>query len=457
MSQNRTAATSSRRVSALGVSGVLVLLAACQLPPPRTVAQAPAPPAAAAAPAAPSTPPMPAAAASAAPAPTASAPVVAAAPAPAPASPAPPPPPPILPYDEAVLSAANTLLGKAQLPADGGPRFPVVIDPLIDGMTGVQTTTTRAMGERLVALIRDKYPQYEVLPFNTLSVAKSPLVLIGTFTGVNKERKTEGQREAYRICFALADLKSGKLVGKGLAFARPEGVDPTPTAAFRDAPAWAEDPATLGYIRTCQGTRAGDPIHPMYIDRILAASMLSEAMDAYAAGRFTDALALYETVARAPAGRQLRTYTGLYLTNWRLGRKEAAAHAFGRVVDQGLESKRLGVKFLFRPGSVAFWTDAKPPLPYPMWLGEISAQAAKRQACMEVVGHTSATGPEPVNERLSLLRAEYVKGQIERVAPQLQNRLIANGVGSRQTLIGNGRDDASDALDRRVEFKVVGC
>lgn len=430
-------------------------LAACQVLQRPTAATRPAasptatsaaPPTAAAAPPA----------SAAAPAPAAVPPVVAAAP--APVAPAPPPPPPTLPYEEAVLSAANNLLGKAQLPADGGPRFPVVIDPLIDGMTGTQTATTRAMGDRLVALIREKYPQYEVQPFNTLSVSKSPLVLIGTFTGVNKERKTEGMREAYRICFALADLKSGKLVGKGLAFARPEGIDPTPTAPFRDAPAWTEDPATLGYIRTCQGTRAGDPIHPLYVDRILAASMLSEAMDAYSAGRYADALALYETVARAPAGHQMRTYTGLYLTNWRLGRKEAAAKAFGQVVDQGLEAKRLGVKFLFRPGSVAFFNDPRAvPTPYPMWLGELSAQAAKRQSCLEVVGHTSPTGPEPVNERLSLLRAEYVKGQIERVAPQLRQRLIANGVGSRQTLIGNARDDASDALDRRVEFKVVGC
>lgn len=417
---------------------------------PPTAAPAPSPSVAPAAP--PVAAPAPVAAAASTPAPVAS---VAAA---AVAAPAPPPPPPILPYEEAVLSAANNLLGKAQLPAGGTARHAVVIDPLVDGMTGSQTATTRAMGDRLVALIREKYPQYEVQPFNTLSVSKSPLVLIGTFTGVNKERKTEGTREAYRICFALADLKSGKLVSKGLAFARPEGVDPTPTAPFRDAPAWTEDPATLGYIRTCQGTRAGDPIHPMYVDRILAASMLSEAMDAYSAGRYADALALYETVARAPAGHQMRTYTGLYLTNWRLGRREAAAQAFGQVVDQGLEAKRLGVKFLFRPGSVAFFNDPRAvPTPYPMWLGELSTQAAKRQSCLEVVGHTSPTGPEPVNERLSLLRAEYVKGQIERIAPQLRQRLIANGVGSRQTLIGNGRDDASDALDRRVEFKVVGC
>jgi outer membrane protein OmpA-like peptidoglycan-associated protein len=74
-----------------------------------------------------------------------------------------------------------------------------------------------------------------------------------------------------------------------------------------------------------------------------------------------------------------------------------------------------------------------------------------------VTGHTSASGPEPMNERLSLLRAEYVKTEIERRAPGLNKRMIANGVGSRESLVGNGKDDASDALDRRVEFKVIGC
>ena len=62
-------------------------------------------------------------------------------------------------------------------------------------------------------------------------VARSPLVLIGTFTGVNAQRQPSGVRQAYRICFALADLKAGRLVSKGLAFSLPDGVDSTPLAA----------------------------------------------------------------------------------------------------------------------------------------------------------------------------------------------------------------------------------
>lgn len=371
-----------------------------------------------------------------------------------------PPPLPILPYEEAVLSAAHNLLSKAQLtPPEGGgtPRYTVVIDPLIDGMTGAQSKATQAMGARIVSLIREKYPQYEVLPFSAANVAKSPLVLVGTFTGVNKERKTVGNREAFRICLALADLKSGKLVSKGLAFAQPDGVDITPTVFFQDSPTWTEDASTVGYIKTCQGTKAGDPINQLYVDRILAASIISEAIDAYGAGKYIDALSLYESALRVPFGNQLRVFSGIYLTNWKLGRKEAATSAFGQLVDFGLDNKRVGVKFLFRPGTTAFLADRKLSEPYPIWLAQLASRAANKKSCLEITGHTSPSGPEPMNERLSSLRAEYVKTRLDHFAPGLAKRTIANGVGSRESMVGNGKDDASDALDRRVEFKVIGC
>ena len=189
----------------------------------------------------------------------------------------PPAPPPTLPYDQAVLNAATALLTAATAAAAPAPAKPqaIVIDPLIDGVTGMQSSTTQATGQRLAQLIRSQYPQLEVLPFSAASVAGAPLVLIGTITGINAQRQTAGSREAWRICFALADLKTGKLVSKGLAFAQGTGVDATPLAFYRDAPAFTDDPATLGYIRTCQGTKAGDAIHPLYVDRILVAAQVA--------------------------------------------------------------------------------------------------------------------------------------------------------------------------------------
>lgn len=412
------------------------LLASCAAPP-APMATAPG---AAPAPAAPANP----------------APMAAATPAaPVPATPA--PPPPTLPYDDAVLAAATNLLGKAQLSAGTG-RHALVVDPLIDGVTGMQTHATQAMGTKLAELIRSRYPQYDLQQFSTPNLSKSPLVLVGTFTGVNAQRKSEGHREAFRICLALADLKTGKLVSKGLAFASAGGVDITPTPFFRDAPAWTEDATTSGYVRTCQGTKVGDPIHPAYLERIQSAALISEAIDAYAAGQYAQALKLYNTAASAPSGKQLRVYSGQYLSNLRLGKREAAAKAFGEIVEQGLEGKRLGVKFLFNPGSTGYWVDRKGlDTPYAIWLKEIGTRAGKLQSCMEVVGHSSVSGPEPANEVLSLRRAERVRTDLLRTTRALNKRVIASGKGSREAMIGNGKDDATDALDRRVEFRVIGC
>jgi hypothetical protein len=47
--------------------------------------------------------------------------------------------------------------------------------------------------------------------------------LIGTLTGVNAQRQTSGTREAFRICLALADLRSGKLVSTLVSGYHPAG------------------------------------------------------------------------------------------------------------------------------------------------------------------------------------------------------------------------------------------
>jgi outer membrane protein OmpA-like peptidoglycan-associated protein len=278
-------------------------------------------------------------------------------------------------------------------------------------------------------------------------------VLIGTFTLINNAGQAGGPRDAYRICLALADLKSKKIVSKGVARARPEGVDATPTAYFNDSPVLAKDPATDGYIKSCQGTKPGDQIEQVYTDRIQAAALIADAIESYDSRRYADALQLYQSAVNTPGGDQLRARNGIYLSNLKLKRMPAAAEAFGSVIDYGLASNRLAVKFLFRPGSMQLSDSG--PAPYPMWIKQIAQRGSKANSCLELVGHTSPTGPEPLNKRLSVLRAETVKDRIASEVPNLSKRMIANGVGSAENLIGSGKDDASDSLDRRVEFKVI--
>ena len=399
-------------------------------------------------------PPATAAAPAAAPAATPS--PVAAAPA-APAPPSPPPLPPIMGFRDAVLFAANNMLKAATTATPDPGTVPLVVDPLIDGNSGVQSVATQTLEKEFVSLVRSNYPKFEVQPFTASTLSKASLLFIGTFTAVDAEGKNAGAKEWYRVCLAMLDLRSGKIVSKGFARSRTEGVDSTPVQYFLDSPAWVPDTATDGYVKTCQGTKAGDPINPSYWDKIIAAALINEAFQAYEGGRYQEALDLYRGVARTPQGDQLRVHNGIYLSAWNLGRKAEAEEAFGRIVDYGLANKRLAVKFLFRPGSTVFIDKQDLAESYRIWLRQIATHSGQQQSCLRITGHTSRTGPEPLNERLSMMRAQLVKQRLESIVPSLATRSVAAGRGSAENIVGLGTDDARDALDRRVEFNVVNC
>jgi outer membrane protein OmpA-like peptidoglycan-associated protein len=374
-------------------------------------------------------------------------------PPPAPPPPPPPPPPPVVSFDEAIANAAHKVFTTA--PAPEGSTALVVIDPLVDGMTGYQSKATQSIQDRIAGVVKKDFPQYAVQRVTPDSLKQRPRVLVGTFTPVNAEMKTTGQREAYRFCLVMGDLQTGKVIAKAVARARFEDVDATPTAAFSDSPVWTTDPNVEAYVATCQASKVGDPIKPQYLDGLLAAALISEAGSAYEEGHFVEARDLYTTARKTPAGDQLRVYNGLYLCAIKLGSAEQSEVAFRDLVDYGLRKKRLAVKFLFRPGSVRFASDNRFSGTYGVWLQLIATQTAAIRACLQVTGHTSPTGPAALNDSLSLLRAEYIQSQLESDDPSLKKRTVAAGVGSRENLIGTGRDDATDVLDRRVELKPI--
>lgn len=372
-------------------------------------------------------------------------------------SPAPPPPPPTpIAFDDALLRAANDLFSKAKVPP-GSDKIELVIDPLIDAATGAQSSATRLMQERIKDLVNKSYPRFVVRPFSSEALSRAPVVLIGTFTAVNNGGAPDGVRDAYRICLALADLRSKSIVSKGVARAKPEAVKADPTPAFADAPIWTNDPATSAYIKTCQGSKLGDPIDPFYVERIATSAFVSDAILEYDDKRYREALAFYRTALQMSGGDQLRVRSGIYLSSWKLNRRADATEAFGSLVNYSLAANKLSVRLLFKPGTTQFLDDANITSSYPMWLSQIATQAMQRNSCIDVVGHTSNTGPAQVNERLSVLRAQFIKDLLQSASPSLADRLKAVGVGSRELIVGTGRDDASDAIDRRVDFNVHHC
>jgi outer membrane protein OmpA-like peptidoglycan-associated protein len=277
--------------------------------------------------------------------------------------------------------------------------------------------------------------------------------LTGTMTRVENGG---ARKRALRINLALTELKSGTVVAQASALAKDEGLDHTPLAYYRDSPVLVKDQVIEGYART-SATPPGQRGDAFYLDRIASATLINEATTLYNQERYVEALGQYRSVLATPTGEQLRVLNGIYLTTAKLGRTAEAEQAFGRVVALGIAYNQLGVKFLFNPGSTEFWSDPKVSGPYAMWLRQIAKESTTARACMDIVGHTSKTGSEQANDALSLQRANFIRQKLTADAPVLVSRTKTSGMGFRQNIVGSGSDNAVDALDRRVEFKIIPC
>jgi outer membrane protein OmpA-like peptidoglycan-associated protein len=370
-------------------------------------------------------------------------------------------PAPLPSLKDGVPVLATALVTSAVLPPPPpSGRYLVVIDPWIDVTTGSQVATTRLMQQELETLAPQHFPQLELLPFTPESLARKPVVLLGAIAPVAGPGAVEPVSErpgAYRVYGMLADLGTGKIVSAKDAWVRPEDIDATPTRFYRDSPVWQPDESVFAYLHTLQA-RPGDPIDPAYLQNLQAEALITDANTAYGEGEYQPARDRYSEAASLPeGGHQLRVYDGLYLTNWALGDRRSATQAFSELVDYQVAHGRLSVKILFRPNSTAFWSDPENRAPYADWLRVIARRTVADQACLHLTGHASPSGSPAFNDRLSLARAERIQQDMVEIEPSLKGRITAEGVGSRDAIVGTGRDDATDLVDRRVDFQIEPC
>ena len=362
-----------------------------------------------------------------------------------------------IPFEGSVARAGQDLFAQARAQL-GDERRSLVVDPLIDANTGGQTVSTARMGTQLESIVKTKYSGWSVKPLTRQALAEKPLLLIGTLTPVTVKPAVDTVPDAYRVWLTLIDLRTGKVIAKQIDRATVGSVDPEPLPFYQDSPTWHKDKTVLGYINSCQiNTKIGDPADPEYLARLPGAAVVNEAILAYGEGKIPQANKLYKEAEPLADPGDLRVLNGLYLTSWQLGQREVALAAFTKLVDSGLQAKRLPVKMLFKPGGTVFNQIGDRPDQYQIWLTSLAQQIGKASACVRIVGHTSRTGSARANENLSRLRAEAVKKMLEQRNRSLSTRLTAAGMGSKEALVGLGTDDQRDVLDRRVEFRVVAC
>jgi outer membrane protein OmpA-like peptidoglycan-associated protein len=325
----------------------------------------------------------------------------------------------------------------------------VVIDPLLDGKSGQQTRATERAGQLLAGALADSAKSMKLLPFDSAGTAQSRFVLTGTLTALP-------EKDRYRLSVVLSDRRTGIVVGRAIAPFHEVGLDVSTTRFYTDSPSLVRDRSVEGYLKTAE-TDKGGSADALYIDQLPTGALIANAQAAYNAEKYDDALKLYQVAAKRTDGQQLRTFNGLYLASIQLDHPKDAEDAFGKIAVLGLATNNLAVKLLFRPNSTDFWPDPKISGVYPMWLRQIAKAAQSAEGCLNITGHTSHSGTMEVNDRLSLSRATVIRDRLEREAPGIAKKARVKGVGYRENIVGTGADDASDAVDRRVEFKVVPC
>jgi outer membrane protein OmpA-like peptidoglycan-associated protein len=362
-----------------------------------------------------------------------------------------------LPFDQAATQAADALAAQVQK----GPAFlaklsrrSVVLDPMLDASTGQQTAATTLLERRVSERLTSASDLFEILPFQSANLGKAQYLLTGTMTRITGDGSAK--KRALQIQLALTDLKTGIVAAQASALARDDGLDHTPLAYYRDSPVLVKDKVIEGYART-SATAPGTRGDAFYLERIAEATLINEATALYNEERYVEALGRYRSALAMPTGEQLRIVNGIYLANAKLGRSAEAEQAFGRVVALGIAYNQLGVKFLFNPGSTEFWSDPKVSGAYPMWLRQIAHESTAARVCMTIVGHTSHTGSEATNDALSLQRANFIRQRLTGEAASLAAKTRTSGMGFRENIVGSGTDNAVDALDRRVEFRIVPC
>ncbi|KNZ31274.1 MAG: hypothetical protein AD742_17930 [Methylibium sp. NZG] len=370
------------------------------------------------------------------------------------------------PLPQAVAWGVDDLMAQVQ-PSPWWLRWfqsrSVVAEPVQEGAVGQQTAATlvvdRLIGQRLAerhdhvrrVSLRDIAAASASLPTTPATTTATWVLngaLVPTAPGADKRGAT--------LHLALADLESGKVVARTTVSVQDAGADNAPTVFYQDSPVLMRDPASLSPSRAAQAPR-GASVEPGQAGRLRVSALLDQGTAAYNEGRTAEALKAFQAALALPGGDQTRVHTGIYLSQARLGNAAEARLAFARIAALGMTSRSLSVKFLFAPGKTEFWPDPKVSDPYAMWLEQIATQAAASPACLNIVGHSSRSGSAEVNDRLSQQRAERIGEWLQRTSVDMATRSRASGVGFRENLVGTGSDDARDAIDRRVEFKVVDC
>lgn len=350
------------------------------------------------------------------------------------------------------FSDAQSLVGRLK-------ETRIVIVPFVDAESGEENQVSRDV-ERIVfeefGRQSTRLTPLTIQRIDLNSFKDADHVMIGAFALEEYVGGRVAGEKRYHLYASIVDRATRQVVAHTDTWIAQADLAYKPSAVYENSPMYPRDRRLRSQVVIAKSS-AGTQADKEYYDSLETNALLIEAGAAFEAGNYEHARQLFQSVSERPDGQVMKSYIGLYRANIKLGATDGAEAAFARMLAVGVANDELSAKFLFSVNSTDFISDAELRAQYALWVRQIALFFNSSARCLNIVGHSSRTGAAEYNEKLSLSRARRLQELMRPQFPKVMDKSRAYGRGYSENIAGSGADDASDAVDRRVEFAVVDC
>jgi len=324
----------------------------------------------------------------------------------------------------------------------------IVLEPFIDVNSGEVVQVSRDIERSIFAETNTKFgKKFAISRMTQKNVADADYSMYGIIR--YDTRSSSERKKYYRVVSLVLDRKTAKVVARSTVWISDKKLDYTPIV---ESPMIIEDQRTERFVKMMKAP-VGQQVKQQddYFN-----ALMTEAETAYSKQNYEQALSVFTKISQHKEGKKMmKTYARLYMTYINLGRWDEAEKAFGQLVSLGVEKRNLSAKFLFLVDTTNL--DKKMRNQYDIWLRQIGKNFKNSGHCLQIIGHSSHSGGAEYNNKLSLRRAKRIRQLLQKNFVEIMQKSKAIGKGFRENIVGSGTDNAQDAIDRRVEFKVVEC
>jgi outer membrane protein OmpA-like peptidoglycan-associated protein len=328
-----------------------------------------------------------------------------------------------------------------------------MIDPFIDADTGDITRSSIEIEQAFAETFAKRPKDFSLVAINPDTLQKATYIVTGI---IRHEPYGATKYRIYHLFASVVEIKTGIVIANADSWVSDKAIDNAPVAIYQNSPMYIKDSVMEMKIQTAQAN-PGSPCAPGYLQSLQSLSLSQEASLEYERGNYSQAISLFVLSLAQPGGANMKNQLGLYQAYYRSGDFENASTAFYNMFALAADENRISVKFLFSVNSVNFINDPDLIRQYTMWIEQASHYFSRSRKCLTIVGHSSHTGDEAYNVKLSQARAQRIDYLMRGIDPALAPHIRTIGRGYAENIIGSGTDDAQDMVDRRVEFRLNGC